>query len=786
MKISLHIGPDLWASSRIQQVLNDKRRQLQGRGVLFARSPGAKNHTRLFMAASDPDRVDALRFNRGYGAPDQQAALRKEVALALQKEVSAQSVEHLILSAHQFGTSLLRQSEVERLRAMLAPISDQISVIAHVECPARMLLRHYAAQIGDGRLRPLALELQQAARPDWWASALTTAPESTPEAGIFPETQMAPPWLDYRGLRAHWEGVFGAGSFEFRPLDVAAFADAGVVDEIRACFDIDDQIGKAETIPLPQAPSAEWLARARQFNDVLTRLLARKDHVVPRQLWKKLLGELRVPGAPSAVHQPGSLAAIAQRFADDLQLLARDRVDLAAVFAPDPPLPAWQEVATSRGYRATQYLLTAMPRIERATTEARAATSKSANGNIPGHIPGHIPGLSEQAARIMPDLAKEKFIHLQGSPFAPHNRLGRSDEGLAAAAYTPVPPRVLPPGSSGNVIVGCMKNEGPYILEWVAYHRAIGVDNFLIYTNDCTDGTDEILTRLQDLGILQHRKNNDWSGKSPQQSALNQSLKEPVIENADWIIHIDVDEFINVRCGNGTLQDFLDRVPDATNIAMTWRMFGHDGVARLDDRFVIEQFESCAPKYCPKPHTAWGFKTMVRNIGAYQKLSCHRPNKLIPEKAEGVHWVNGSGQPMGDEVKKNGWRNSKRTIGYDLLQLNHYALRSAESYLIKRQRGRALHVDRSIGLNYWIRMDWNDARDITIKRNVPRLRAEYDRLLADPVLGQQHRAALDWHLAKAAELHANPEFEDLYQQAIKLKLNEVERAAYALALDMET
>ncbi len=35
-----------------------------------------------------------------------------------------------------------------------------------------------------------------------------------------------------------------------------------------------------------------------------------------------------------------------------------------------------------------------------------------------------------------------------------------------------------------------MKNEGPYIVEWIAYHRAIGVDNFLIYTNGCEDGTD--------------------------------------------------------------------------------------------------------------------------------------------------------------------------------------------------------------------------------------------------------------------------------------------------------
>lgn len=312
------------------------------------------------------------------------------------------------------------------------------------------------------------------------------------------------------------------------------------------------------------------------------------------------------------------------------------------------------------------------------------------------------------------------------------------------------------------------------------------MDNFLIYTNGCEDGTSEILDRLQDMGVVQHRNNDDWRGNSPQQFALNQSLKEPLIRNADWVIHIDVDEFMNIRCGNGTLPDLFAAVPDASNIAMTWRLFGHNDQTTLCDDFVIDQFDSCAPKFCPKPHTVWGFKTMFRNIGAYQKISCHRPNKLLEDRRGAVKWVNGSGQDMTEEAVDNGWRNSRRSIGYDLIQLNHYALRSAESFLIKRQRGRALHVDRSIGLNYWIRMDWNDHKDLTIKRNLPRLRAEYDRLMQDDILRNLHEDGLNWHRAKVAELHKTPEFEELFCQALKVKLRADERVAYALALDMES
>ena len=398
------------------------------------------------------------------------------------------------------------------------------------------------------------------------------------------------------------------------------------------------------------------------------------------------------------------------------------------------------------------------------------------------HIGG---GTKEQKQKVLDKLKVNHQIVLS-THIRPHNDMGRVNEEELAAAYSEVPMRTLPEGNTGNVIVGCMKNEAPYIVEWVAYHRAMGVDNFLIYTNGCEDGTTELLDHLQEMGVLQHRDNNDWKGKSPQQFALNNSQSEPVIKNAEWIIHIDVDEFINVRTGNGTLDDLFKATGNATNIAMTWRLFGHNGVHKLSDDFVIEQFDTCAPKYCPKPHTVWGFKSMFQNLDAYRKISCHRPNQVVEEKREALKWVNGSGKDVTEDYIKGGWRSSKKTIGYDLVQLNHYALRSAESFLIKRQRGRALHVDRSIGLNYWIRMDWSDFKDITIKRNVPRTRAEYERLMSDPKLKKLHQDGLKWHENKVQELHQMQEFQDLYAQALKVKLSETERVAYALALDMES
>lgn len=792
MRIYLHIGLDHVGAGRLQQVLADKREQLAARGILFPRSLGPRNHTRLYMAVTDPDHIDPLRFNRGYARADKQDALRAEIGLQLARDIAATSPHTLILSASQLGVSLHRATELDRLRALLTPLSDDIRIIAHIDEQARLLARHYAEQVLEGRGTSLDVELDQAGSADWWDDCLLDAHAIAPDKGLFLETQAPPFWLHYARLQAFWDGAFGAGSLTFRPYDAARFHGAEATEELRAMFALDDGIGRAVPADLPVPPAAAWVARGRQLNRLLLHVLATSPRILPRALWRKFMAEIREDGPPI---DPGALAEISQGFAAMNAALIAANPGLHAALQPDPARDRWTEAVPGRGYRASQYLQAFLWRIDQATREAqqdKAPDPASDPAPKPGAGPtGPAPapeldGLSPTARAIMPPLAVQNFQKLQASSFKPHNKLGMVDEDQLAAAFAPMPPRVLAAGSTGNVIVGCMKNEAPYILEWIAYHRAIGVDNFLIYTNGCEDGTAELLDRLDAMGLLHHRNNDDWKGNSPQQYALNRSLKEPVIRNADWIIHIDVDEFINIRCGNGTLDDFFAAVPDATNVAMTWRLFGHNGVTDLADDFVIDQFDHCAPKFCPKPHTVWGFKTMFRNIGAYAKISCHRPNQLDDGFKDRVKWVNGSGKDMTREAAENGWRNSVKSIGYDLLQLNHYALRSAESFLIKRQRGRALHVDRSIGINYWIRMDWCDYRDVTIKRNLPRLRAEYDRLLADPTLRKWHQAGLDWHRAKAAELHATPEFQDLYDQALQVKLTTTERVAYALALDMES
>lgn len=765
-RLTLHIGMPHCGAARIQTVLANNRDALKQAGVLFPDLPGKQNHTRLFMAVTDPDHVDPFRWNRGRAAPDAQQELYNSLRDKLGKEADRTGTQRIILSSWQLAT-LSTQSEIARLHDFASCLADRVDVVLTMDEQARVLVRHYASQVLDGRIESLDRELGLVKEPSWFNAALAMGSGSDPARNAFREIQSPPFWLDYLNVLSLWSEQFGAEHIRVVPFDQKGIFGTDTASFVQDMFELPCQLTGLEPAQDLHMPSAQWLARARAFNALL-QVAQLQGAVIPPRLRKRMMQRVAVPGPEIGA---GSLHQISARFEKDNSKLAALFPAASQALVPCPAQPDWTEPGTGNGYRASQYFAAFMPAIER-------------HGQTTPVQPSAIPN-PNKLQKELPPKVQDNLAKLLNTRFAPHDGIGDQTWDEGGSPFAAAEPRKLPKGNSGRVIVGCMKNEGPYIVEWVAYHRAIGFDNFLIYTNDCSDHTDDILNRLQELGIVQHRDNSTWKGNSPQQYALNQALKEKVIKNAEWIAHVDVDEFINIKVGNGTLDDLFQHMPDATNIAMTWRLFGHGGVMDFQDSPVLAQFEQAAPRYCPKPHTVWGFKTMFRNIEAYAKISCHRPNKLRDESRNAVAWCNGSGQKMKPDYHDRGWRSDVKSVGYDLVQLNHYALRSMDSFLIKRQRGRALHVDRSVGLNYWIRMDWNDHRDKSIQRNLVRLEGEIEALLKDEELARLHAAAVKWHQAKASELNMTAEFADLRDQASKIKLDSAERVAWALSLDME-
>ncbi|WP_343079989.1 glycosyltransferase family 2 protein [Ostreiculturibacter nitratireducens] len=318
--------------------------------------------------------------------------------------------------------------------------------------------------------------------------------------------------------------------------------------------------------------------------------------------------------------------------------------------------------------------------------------------------------------------------------------------------------------------VSMMKDEAPFLLEWFAHHLAVGFTDILVYTNDCTDGTVEMLQRLEELGLGYHRHNVIREGVKPQPSAIAHAENEPLVAAADWVMLFDADEFLCINHPSGTLDGMLaDAVArDANGIVITWRIFGSGFVTDWSRAPVTEQYLYAAP---PLWRMGWGVKTLFKYDPEYWRLGIHRPkikNKHLEDGfPDTVRWLNGSGQPMEDYFKFRGWRSIRRTLGYDWAQLNHYAIKSIDSYAIRKFRGNVNNKKDKYNADYWSLQDRNEVRDEKISRHFARRREIMNELLADPVLGRLHEAAMQRVEARLEDYRKTDAYAELKESLLR-------------------
>lgn len=317
------------------------------------------------------------------------------------------------------------------------------------------------------------------------------------------------------------------------------------------------------------------------------------------------------------------------------------------------------------------------------------------------------------------------------------------------------------------VAVLTVKDEGAFLIEWLAHHRAVGFDHFVVFSNDCSDGTDAILDRCAEFGWLTHVRNDGPYDKGGIQfTAMKMADKMDVVKKADWLLPFDIDEFINIKVGDGTLPALWQALPEADAITLTWRLFGCGDVASYDGNPVTETFIKAAPEvmYWPWRHAM--FKTLYRNKGIYRKLGIHRPRNPDPDRLAEARWFDGSGRELGEPfVSKRIFSNFGRP-NYDLVQLNHYALGAMESYVLKAARGRAVHEADMLGLDYWVERNYATVEDRSIL-GFTAGQKERARLMADDQLAELHDKAVQWRKRRFQSLMEEEPYRALFGRLLQ-------------------
>jgi hypothetical protein len=294
-----------------------------------------------------------------------------------------------------------------------------------------------------------------------------------------------------------------------------------------------------------------------------------------------------------------------------------------------------------------------------------------------------------------------------------------------------------------------MKNESPFILEWIAYHRIVGFKSIVIASNDCEDGTDRLLDALALEGVISHRRNFVAADQDPQWVFLSELNDHPSYRRAEWVLALDADEMLRIDVGSGHVEDLIAVSPSADAIVVLWKTFGDSNIKFWDGGLVLEQFTRCEAKI-----DEWNrcHKTLFRNCAKFDGIDAHYPMLAQSADLDDVKVCNARGEFyekdffFGDETRLSGLRTDKSRWTWENVRVNHYPYKTPDLFALKRYRGDNVPGRGPSKYDNKSPYAWlgrkNDAVDDSASRWLPALRQEMELLRESRRIREAETAAL--------------------------------------------
>lgn len=218
------------------------------------------------------------------------------------------------------------------------------------------------------------------------------------------------------------------------------------------------------------------------------------------------------------------------------------------------------------------------------------------------------------------------------------------------------------------IICAILKDETPYLIEWIEHHLKIGVEYFVLYDNNSAIPAKQTLDTYIKRGIVEVLDCKITN--APQLKTYMHCLYQ-MHDHTDWIAYIDIDEFIVLK-KHGDMHSFLENYKNVAGVCLNWMIYTANNHILKPEGTVMQNYTESVSNYFP-------------------------PNRHVKSIVQPKH-VNIIDNPHYPQYNAGCYSVNERYVyvpyacsefSNEVAQVNHYFTKSFEEWLGKLGRGLA-------------------------------------------------------------------------------------------------
>ena len=166
------------------------------------------------------------------------------------------------------------------------------------------------------------------------------------------------------------------------------------------------------------------------------------------------------------------------------------------------------------------------------------------------------------------------------------------------------------------IVCAILKDETPYLVEWVEHHLGIGVEHFVLYDNNSVIPAKQTLEAYVRKGVVEVI--DCPITNTPQVKAYSHCLFS-MHDRADWIAYIDIDEFIVLK-KHRDIHAFLVDYDEYAGVCLNWVIYTANGHIEKPEGPVMQNYTEPLPYDFPANRHV---KSIVQPAGVGIVVSPH-------------------------------------------------------------------------------------------------------------------------------------------------------------------